>query len=303
MPSSDAASISRRAFVRALGLAGAAAAAAPLVNAGVFRASARGPRTLVLIHLAGGHDGWNTFVPVDSDDYHRARPTLALRRSDLLRLDETLWLNRAASDLAPLFERGEFGVVPRVGFAPLSLSHYRATQIWLGGSAPDEVVTTPWFARGDAAVTELRGDFSAALVRVGAEAAARDRSEVFFVRLEGFDTHFDQRAAHDAAVAEFACGVAQLQRTLARRGVADRVLTVAFSEFGRTLAENEFGGTDHAPLGQCYFIGKTVRGGWRDPIDSLAAMPAVDHRRVIATGENWLGWPSRTGFAPLPRLT
>lgn len=305
MPSSDAAPFSRRAFVRTLGLAGAAVAAAPLVNARVFRAAAGGPRTLVLIHLAGGHDGWSTFVPADSDDYYRARPTLAQRRPELLRLSESLWLNRAASDLAPLFERGELGIVPQVGLAPASLSHYRATQVWLGSSAPDEVEVTPWFARGDATVTELREDFSTALARVGTEAAARDETEVFFVRLDGFDTHFDQRAAHDAAIAAFARGVAQLQRALTRRGVAERVLTVAFSEFGRTLAENEFSGTDHAAAGPCCFIGPGVRGGVIGRFDPTVAAPVIDHRRVIATCESWLGWTEGIGatFKSLPVLT
>jgi len=302
MRSSDAVPVSRRAFMRTLGLAGAAVAAAPLVNAGVFRSADRGPRTLVLIQLAGGHDGWSTFVPADSADYHVARPTLALRRSELLRLGESLWLNRAAGDLAPLFERGEFGLVPSVGFAPASLSHYRATQVWLSGSAPEEIEVTPWFAHRDAVVTELRGDFSAAVARIGAEAAASERTEVFFVRIEGFDTHFDQRAAHDAAIATFARGVAQLQRALARRGVAERVLTMAFSEFGRTLAENEFGGTDHAASGHCYFIGPAVRGGLHGDF-TFGAEPLIDHRRAIATGENWLGWPARTGSAPLQLLT
>lgn len=305
MPSSDAAPFSRRAFVRTLGLAGAAVAAAPLVNARVFRPAAREPRTLVLIQLAGGHDAWSTFVPADSEEYYRARPTLALRRPDLLRVGESHWLNRAAGDLAPLCERGELGIVPQVGLAPASLSHYRATQVWLGGSAPDEVEVTPWFARANATVTELREDFLASLARVGAEAAARDETEVFFVRFDGFDTHFDQRATHDAAIAGFARGVAQLQRALARRGVAERVLTVAFSEFGRTLAENEFAGTDHAPAGLCCFIGPGVRGGVLGRFDPTVAAPVIDHRRVIATCESWLGWAEGAGatFKSLPVLT
>lgn len=288
MHSSDpATSVSRRAFVRTLGVAGAAFAASPLLRATLGR-DTHGERSLVVIHLAGGHDGLSTFVPCDDDDYYRARPTLALRRHETLRLSEAVWLNRAAGDLAPLWERGELVVLPRVGFAPASLSHYRATQVWLSGSAPEEVVNTRWTERSGRPVIDQPGDFEHALAQIVEHIAEGEVGEIFHVRLDGFDTHFDQRAAHDAALATFARGVAQFQRQLVRRGAAQRVLTLAFSEFGRALEENEFGGTHHGESGQCYFIGAGVRGGRRH--ESVAL---TENRRVIATAaESWLGAPA-----------
>lgn len=287
MHSSDSAtatSVSRRAFVRTLGVAGAAFAASPLLWAKLGR-EPHEARSLVVIHLAGGHDGLSTFVPCDDENYYRARPTLALRGSEVLRLGESAWLNRAAADLAPLWEGGELAVLPNVGFAPASVSHYRATQVWLSGSAPEEVVNTRWTERCGRPVVDVTGDFADALMRIAERVADSETGEIFHVRLEGFDTHFEQRAAHDAAVATFARGVAQFQRRLARRGAANRVLTLAFSEFGRAREENEFGGTHHAESGQCYFIGAGVRGSTR-----LDASPKIEHRRVIATAvESWLG--------------
>jgi uncharacterized protein (DUF1501 family) len=279
--------VSRRGFVRSIGIAGAALAAAPLLRAGLNRAGARGGRSLVVIHLAGGHDARSTFVPCDDDAYYRARPTLALRRRDVLQLDESVWLNRAAADLAPIYERGEFALVPNVGFAPASLSHYRATQIWLSGSAPEEVRASSWTERCGLPPVDAGGDFEAALAQIAERIAKSGTGEIFRVRLEGFDTHFEQRAAHDAAIATFARGLARLQRRLAQRGVGEQVITVAFSEFGRALAENEFGGTHHGERGQCYLIGPAVRGGLP------RAATKVDHRRVIATAiEGWLGLPA-----------
>lgn len=286
--SESCSSVSRRGFVHALGVAGAALAAAPLLKARLGAAGAPSERSLVVIHLAGGHDGRELFVPCDDEAYHRARPTLALRRDEVLRVGESVWLNRAAADFASLWERGELAVRSHVGFAPASLSHYRASQVWLSGSAPDEVVTTRWTERCGRVVVDVPGSFETALVQIAERVADRGAGEIYHVRLDGFDTHFEQRLAHDAALATFARGVAQFQRQLSRRGVADRVLTLAFSEFGRTLEENEFGGTHHAGTGQCYFIGTGVRGGQRP--ESVAL---TEHRRVIATAaEGWLGAPS-----------
>lgn len=288
MHSSDSTGrVSRRGFVRALGVAGAALAAAPLLRAGFGRAGACGSRSLVVIHLAGGHDALNTFVPCDDEAYYRARPTLALRRRNVLQLDESVWLNRAAADLAPLYERGEFAIVPNVGFTPASPSHYRATQIWLTGSMPEEVEPSRWTERCGLPVVDAGAGFEAALAQIAERIGTSEVGEIFQVRLEGFDTHFDQRAAHDAAIAIFARGLARFQRRLAQRGLDEQVLTVAFSEFGRALEENEFGGTHHGERSQCYFIGPAVRGG----MQRTAA--DVDHRRVIATAvEGWLGVPA-----------
>lgn len=308
MHSSDPSPFTRRAFVRALGLAGAAAATAPWLRAEARPPAAGGPRTLVLIHLAGGHDGWSAFVPADDDAYRRARPTLALARSDLVRAGEAVWVNRAAGDLAPLFAEGKLAVLTQVGFAPAILSHHRAAQLWRTATAPEEIADAPWVGRCGAGVCELPGDFSAAIERVGAEAAGGAGAGVFSLQLGGFDTHFDQRAAQDRALGIFARGVARLQRRLERRGVAGRVLIVAFSEFGRTACENEFAGTDHAAGGHCYFIGSRVRGGVHGESGFGLPAPTVDPRRIIATcARGWLG--ARPGAAtdaalsPLPLLS
>ncbi len=289
MPSSDAATLSRREFVRSLGVAGAALAAAPWLTAG---AGAPPPqrRSLVLIHLAGGHDGLSTFVPCDDDAYGRARPTLALRRRDVLTLGESVWLNRAAAELEPLFERGELAVIPQVGLSPSSPSHHRASQVWWSGSVPEEVVLSRWTQRCQRPCRDHPGDFEAALAAIAGHVEGAAPGAIHHVRLEGFDTHFDQRASHDRVIAAFARGVAQFQRQLSRAGAAEQVLTVAFSEFGRALEENEFGGTHHGAAGQCYFIGAGVRGGVHGRIDAGTVEANVSHRRVIATVvEQWLG--------------
>ena len=50
-------------------------------------ARSRDRRKLVVLQLFGGNDGLNTLVPIEDDDYHRARPTLRIPKGTALALD------------------------------------------------------------------------------------------------------------------------------------------------------------------------------------------------------------------------
>jgi uncharacterized protein (DUF1501 family) len=44
-------------------------------------------------------------------------------------------------------------------------------------------------------------------------------------------------------------------------GVADRVVVLTFSEFGRRVEQNGSAGTDHGTAAPLFVLGKNVRGG------------------------------------------
>src|SRR4051794_8693585 len=50
-------------------------------------------RILVVLQMAGGNDGLNTLVPYGNDEYYRARPTLAIPRGDLLRVNAEIGMH------------------------------------------------------------------------------------------------------------------------------------------------------------------------------------------------------------------
>ena len=64
-----------------------------------------------------------------------------------------------------------------------------------------------------------------------------------------YDTHAGQAAALTPALTTTAASLYAFQRDLEARGVADRVLTLVWSEFGRRAKENGSGGTDHGAAG------------------------------------------------------
>jgi uncharacterized protein (DUF1501 family) len=126
-------------------------------------AVASGYRALVVVHLDGGNDGNDLIVPMDGafSDYSKARPSIALKQDMLMpfanpALDHQLGLNRACSELMPLFDQGRLAFVVNTGplvkptsvadvlnkratLPPFLYSHAEQTQYvqgWMGDEDP-----------------------------------------------------------------------------------------------------------------------------------------------------------------------
>jgi uncharacterized protein (DUF1501 family) len=106
--------------------------------------------------------------------------------------------------------------------------------------------------------------------------------------MPGFDTHDGQASAHQQLLTRLSQAVAGFQRELERRGLAESVTTVLFSEFGRRPKENSGGGTDHGTAGPLFVIGKSVAGGLHGKQPSLEDLSSdnlkhsTDFRQVYA---------------------
>lgn len=91
--------------------------------------------------------------------------------------------------------------------------------------------------------------------------AAGVGQRVLYVSLGGFDTHAGQRAEQDDLLATLAGGLNAFQTDLERQGLADKVIVMGFSEFGRRVAENDSAGTDHGQGSVMFALGRGVKGG------------------------------------------
>ena len=128
-----------------------------------------------------------------------------------------------------------------------------------------------------------------------------------------FDTHDSQPGDLTAGLKEVSEALSAFQADLEARGLAERVLTFVWSEFGRRPEENESAGTDHGAGGVAWVQGSRVRSGVLtdypdlgrlDREDNLAV--TVDFRRVYSSLlEQWLGTdasdviPNSAGFGRL----
>jgi uncharacterized protein (DUF1501 family) len=65
--------------------------------------------------------------------------------------------------------------------------------------------------------------------------AGRFGTRIFYVSLDGFDTHANQGAAHSNLLGDLANSVAGIFQTLEATGHDGRVRLITFSEFGRRV--------------------------------------------------------------------
>ena len=134
----------RRKFI---GASGAGLLAAGLPQFAFGAAGANYSRLLVLVELKGGNDGLNTLIPFADAAYTRLRPRLALKREEVLHLDERVGLHPSLAALLPLWRAGELALIQGVGYPDPNLSHFRSIEIWDTASASRETLGEGWLAR------------------------------------------------------------------------------------------------------------------------------------------------------------
>ena len=112
-----------------------------------------------------------------------------------------------------------------------------------------------------------------------------------------YDTHASQTSALTPALTNTAASLYAFQRDLEARGIADRVLTLVWTEFGRRAEENGSGGTDHGAAGTGFLIGTRVAGtqvgeypGLATGLDKDGNLKATSDFRGVYAGllEQWL---------------
>lgn len=125
-------------------------------------------------------------------------------------------------------------------------------------------------------------------------------TRVYYVAVDGFDTHAQQADKHRELLGRVANAISGFFTALRSDDHAKRVVLMTFSEFGRRVKENGSRGTDHG-AGSCMFVaGPAVNGGpigehpKLDDLDSGDLRHTIDFRRVYATLlDQWLGVDSR----------
>ncbi len=107
-------------------------------------------RVLVLIQLNGGNDGLNTIVPLDQySKLVAARSNIVIPENKLLPLQNnaSLGFHPSMAKIHEMNGDGMITVIQNVGYPQQDFSHFRSTDIWLTGSAADQVLSTGWLGR------------------------------------------------------------------------------------------------------------------------------------------------------------
>ncbi|MEM9416300.1 MAG: DUF1501 domain-containing protein [Planctomycetota bacterium] len=149
---------------------------------------------------------------------------------------------------------------------------------------------------GDTETRFPRGALSQQLAMVAKMVAAELPTRVYYVTLGGFDTHSSQQGRHTALLRQFSQSMQAFYNELDATGHAGRVVSLAFSEFGRRLRQNASGGTDHGVAGPSFVFGDAVNAGVHGAYPSLTDLDngdlihTTDFRGLYADLlDNWMG--------------
>jgi uncharacterized protein (DUF1501 family) len=144
------------------------------------------------------------------------------------------------------------------------------------------------------------GQLAASLNIIARMIAGGLPTRVYYASQGGFDTHAGQLNSHDRLMNEFNGAITAFMADLKQQGNFDRVLLMTFSEFGRRVAENANGGTDHGAAAPMFVMGGAVKAGLFGKHPSLTDLDRgdlkfnTDFRSVYGTIlDRWLKAPSQ----------
>lgn len=119
----------------------------PAFLANTARAATKEKDTvLVVIEMSGGNDGLNTVIPYADDLYHKARPTLRLKKDEVIRVDDHVGLHSSMNGLRQMLDKGQLAVIQGVGYPNPDRSHFESMDIWQSAD-PKRKIGSGWIGR------------------------------------------------------------------------------------------------------------------------------------------------------------
>lgn len=129
-------------------------------------------------------------------------------------------------------------------------------------------------------------------------------ARIFYVSIDGFDTHANQggpQGAHANLLTEVSGAITAFYKDMAARGHQNRLMVMTFSEFGRRAKENGSKGTDHGSGAPMFLVGGKVNPGVHGKHPDLNDLEmgnlkfSTDFRQVYAgILDRWLGVPAKS---------
>jgi uncharacterized protein (DUF1501 family) len=115
-------------------------------------------------------------------------------------------------------------------------------------------------------------------------------SSVYYISLPGFDTHVFQKGQQNKVLKTLSDGISVFCQDLKDNSKFNDTVIMTFSEFGRRVAQNASGGTDHGTANNIYVIsGKLEKPGIYNPMPDLQNLDEgdlifnTDFRQVYST--------------------
>lgn len=210
-------------------------------------------RVVVLLHLKGGNDGLNTVIPFNEyDKLVNVRGNIVPPFNKLHNLTDTIGLHSSLPEIANMYNEGLINIVQEVGKDGMCIPHSTAINHWLDNDLlPQQHYKT----------LDNKISLSHQLAEVATHISNNSAGSVYTVTLDGFDTHTNQAETQSRLLREFSVAVNSFYKQAQQHHFDNRLIVVAFSEFGRRIKANKYGGTDHGTSGPVFVMGNDVAGG------------------------------------------
>ncbi|HZU78482.1 MAG TPA: DUF1501 domain-containing protein [Acidimicrobiales bacterium] len=135
-----------------------------------------------------------------------------------------------------------------------------------GGQAGALAITQGGGGRSTSTVLSQQLDLVATMIE------AKVPTKVYAVSLGGFDTHTDQAATQQALLSELDSAVPAFLSRVGTAPGSRPVAVLVHTEFGRRVAANASGGTDHGTANVVLLAGPHVKGGFYGDAPSLTKL-------------------------------
>jgi uncharacterized protein (DUF1501 family) len=144
--------LSRRTFIRSLGIAGIIGISKSLFPSWMPSLAFAQPRAergdiLIVIFLRGGMDGLSAVVPYFEAAYYDARPTQHVPEVSVVDLDGRFGLHPAMAPLKELYDDSVLGIIHAAGSPNDTRSHFDAMQFMEYGTPGEKSIGTGWLGR------------------------------------------------------------------------------------------------------------------------------------------------------------
>ncbi|MDG1872900.1 MAG: DUF1501 domain-containing protein [Mariniblastus sp.] len=87
-------------------------------------------KILVVVQMSGGNDGLNTVVPYGDDEYYRNRFTLAIGKSNVLKVNDHIGFHPGLTGFDRLMNERKMSIVQGVGYPNPNRSHFESMDLW-----------------------------------------------------------------------------------------------------------------------------------------------------------------------------
>ena len=205
---------------------------------------------VVFLFQRGGMDGLSLLPPYSDPNYLSARPSIAIKNG--IPLDDQFALHPAMAPLLSHWKEKTLAFITETGSVNVSRLHASAEDIF---HTLSKQTVAQHFAYPRAPLKDQ-------LKEIARRIRVRDGLKVAIAETVGWDTHRNQGNEEGQLAHRFSEMATALQTFCDDLGPDfSRVVVVTVTEFGRSVRENAYRGTDHGESSVMLALGGKVRGG------------------------------------------